>query len=225
MRRLIVNGDDFGASLGINRGIVEAHGRGVLTSASLMVEGPAAADAVAQARANPALSVGVHLELDSSDPGRAAAQCERQLARFLDLTGAPPTHVDSHHDVHRDPRVLPYVLALARSVGVPVRGHSAVRHVGKFYGQWGGVTHAERIGVDGFMRVLDAEIGPDVTELSCHPGYIDAGFRSSYRAEREIELRTLCDPALRRAILERGITLIGFRDLPQRADAVMVEAP
>ncbi len=225
MRRLIVNGDDFGASLGINRGIVEAHGRGVLTSASLMVDGPAAADAVTRARENPALSLGLHLELDSSEPGRAAAQCERQLARFLDLTGAPPTHVDSHHDVHRDPRVLPYVLALARSVGAPVRGHSAVRHVGKFYGQWGGVTHAERIGVDGFLRVLDAEIGPDVTELSCHPGYIDAGFRSSYRGEREIELRTLCDPALRRAILERGITLIGFRDLPQRADAVMVEAP
>jgi len=225
MRRVIVNGDDFGASLGINRGIVQAHERGVLTSASLMVDGPAAADAVTRARENPALSLGLHLELDSSEPGPAAAQCERQLARFLDLTGAPPTHVDSHHDVHRDPRVLPYVLALARSVGVPVRGHSAVRHVGKFYGQWGGVTHAERIGVDGFVHVLDAEIGPDVTELSCHPGYIDAGFRSSYRAEREIELRTLCDAALRRAILERGITLIGFRDLPQRADAVMVEAP
>ena len=225
MRRLIVNGDDFGGSLGISRGIVEAHGRGVLTSASLMVDGPAAADAVTRARENPALSLGLHLELDSSEPGRAAAQCERQLARFLDLTGAPPMHVDSHHDVHRDPRVLPYVLALARSVGVPVRGHSAVRHVGKFYGQWGGVTHAERIGVDGFLRVLDAEIGPDVTELSCHPGYIDAGFPSSYRAEREIELRTLCDPTLRRAILERGITLIGFCDLRQRADAVTVEAP
>ena len=225
MRGLIVNADDFGASLGINRGIVEAHERGVLTSASLMVDGSAAADAVTRARGNPVLSLGLHLELDSSEPGRAAAQCERQLARFLDLTGAPPTHVDSHHDVHRDPRVLPYVLAFARSVGVPVRGHSAVRHVGKFYGQWGGVMHAEQIGVDGFLRVLAAELGPDVTELSCHPGYIDAGFRSSYRGEREIELRTLCDPALRRAILERGITLIGFRDLPQRADAVMVEAP
>src|SRR5207249_12145234 len=109
-------------------------------------------------------------------------------------------------------RVLPYVLALARSVGVPVRGHSAVRHVGKFYGQWGGVTHAERIGVDGFVHVLDAEIGPDVTELSCHPGYIDAGFRSSYRAEREIVLRALCAPTLRRAVRERAVRLAGFAD-------------
>src|SRR5204862_3929177 len=162
--------------------------------------------------------------LESSEPGRAAPQCERQLARFLDLTGAPPTHVDSHHDVHRDPRVLPYVLALARSVGVPVRSHSAVHHVGKFYGQWGGATHAEQIGVDGFVRVLAAELGPDVTELSCHPGYVDAGFRSSYRAEREIELRTLCDPRVRRAIHERGITLIGFRDVSPRVPAVTLEA-
>jgi predicted glycoside hydrolase/deacetylase ChbG (UPF0249 family) len=222
---LIVNGDDFGASLGINRGIVEAHERGVLTSASLMVDRPAAADAVTRARANPALSVGLHLELDSSDPARAASQCAHQLARFLDLTGASPTHVDSHHDLHRDPGVLPYVLALARSAGVPVRGHSTVRHVGKFYGQWGGATHAEQIGVDGFVRVLAADLGPDVTELSCHPGYVDAGFRSSYRAEREIELRTLCDPRVRRAIHERGITLIGFRDLSQRVAAAMMEAP
>jgi len=106
-----------------------------------------------------------------------------------------------------------------------VRGHSTVRHVGKFYGQWGGATHAEQIGVDGFVRVLAAELGPDVTELSCHPGYVDAGFRSSYHAEREIELQTLCEPRVRRAIHERGITLIGFRDVSQRVGAVMMEAP
>src|SRR5213083_1020751 len=149
----------------------------------------------------------------------------RRPTRLRERTGVLPTHVDSHHDLHRDPRVLSHVLALARSIRVPVRGHSAVRHVGKFYGQWGGATHAEQIEVDGFLRVVAAEIGPDVTELSCHPGYVDAGFRSSYRAEREIELRTLCDPALRRAILERGITLIGFRDVSQRVAALTTEVP
>ena len=33
---LIVNADDFGQSPGINRGIIEAHERGIVTSASLM---------------------------------------------------------------------------------------------------------------------------------------------------------------------------------------------
>ena len=38
-RAVIVNADDFGQSAGINRGVIEAHERGVVTSASLMVAG------------------------------------------------------------------------------------------------------------------------------------------------------------------------------------------
>ena len=224
MKRLIVNGDDFGASLGINRGIVEAHERGVLTSASLMVDGPAAADAVARARANPALSLGLHLELDATDPVRAAAECRRQLARFEKLAGILPTHVDSHHNVHRDARVLPHILAAARQAGVPVRGYSAARYVGKFYGRWGGATHPEQIGVDGLLRLLDTEVQDGVTELSCHPGYVEPDFRSSYLVERELELQTLCDARVRQAIRDRRIQLIGFHDLPARATAATVTA-
>ena len=214
MKCLIVNGDDFGASRGINRGIVEAHEAGILTSASLLVDRAASAGAAALLRVYPGLSVGLHLELDPVIPERAAAECERQLARFLELTGEPPTHLDSHHDVHRDPRVLPHVLAQARRERVPVRGHSGARHLGKFYGQWGGRTHPEQIGVDGLLRLLDAEVGEGVTELSCHPGYIEPGFRSSYVAEREVEVRTLCDARVRQGIRDREIRLISFRDLP-----------
>lgn len=60
-RTLIVTGDDFGFSSGVNRAIIEAHERGILTSASLMVTGSAAAEAVALARAHPTLAVGLHL--------------------------------------------------------------------------------------------------------------------------------------------------------------------
>ena len=221
MKCLIVNGDDFGASRGINRGIVEAHEGGILTSASLLVDGAASAEAAALMRAYPGLSVGLHLELDPVDPEHAAAECERQLARFLELAGEPPTHLDSHHNVHHDPRVLPHVLAQARRDGVPVRGHSRARHMGRFYGQWGGRTHPEQIGVDGLLRLLDAEIGEGVTELSCHPGYVEPWFRSSYVAEREVEVRTLCDARVRQAIHDREIRLIGFRDLPVLAACVV----
>ena len=222
MKYLIVNGDDFGASRGISRGMVEAHQGGILTSTSLLVDRPASAAAAALGREHPALSVGLHLELDAGDPDRAAAECERQLARFLELTGELPTHVDSHHDVHHDPRILPLVLALARSAGVPVRGHSAARHLAKFYGRWGGATHPEQIGVDGLLRLVDVGVGEGVTELSCHPGYVEPGFRSSYGAERELELRTLCDPRVRQAIRDRAIELIGFRDLLARAPRAAV---
>src|SRR4051794_39741974 len=62
-RYLIVNADDFGQSRGVNAGIVEAHERGVVTSASLMVRWPAAAEAAACARSHPRLAVGLHLDL------------------------------------------------------------------------------------------------------------------------------------------------------------------
>jgi len=60
-RRLIVNADDFGGSEEINEAVIRAFQEGVLTSASLMVTGPAAEQAVKLAKENPGLAVGIHL--------------------------------------------------------------------------------------------------------------------------------------------------------------------
>lgn len=68
-RRLIVNADDFGRSPSINEAVVCAHREGILTSASLMVNEPGCGEAVALARQNPTLGVGLHLSLVC---GRAA---------------------------------------------------------------------------------------------------------------------------------------------------------
>jgi hopanoid biosynthesis associated protein HpnK len=73
-RRLIVNADDFGRSRSINAAVVQAHREGILTTASLMVTGSAAAEAVELARQNPRLGVGLHLTLLM---GRAALPPER----------------------------------------------------------------------------------------------------------------------------------------------------
>jgi chitin disaccharide deacetylase len=215
MKWLIVTADDFGISRGINSGIVEAHLRGVVTSTSLMVDRPASEEAVALARQCPRLSLGLHLELDGVDPSNVPAEIERQQMRFVELVGSAPTHVDTHHDLHRDPEVLAPLLAWGRRIRVPVRGHSEVRHFSKFYGRWGGETDLDQISVDALLRLLDEEVGEGMTELNCHPGYPEPGFPSSYSAEREVEVRTLCDPRLRHAILERGFRLTGFRDLYQ----------
>lgn len=213
MKWLIVTADDFGMSPGINRGIVQAHRDGILSSASLLVNRPASGEAAALGRACPALSLGLHLELNPGDGNLVAAELESQLARFLELVGGPPSHVDSHHDSHRDPRVLPHVLAWARQSGVPVRGYSSVRQLSTFYGQWGGDTHLEQISVTALVRLLDAEVRDGVSELTCHPGYAEPGLHSSYAVEREVELRTLCDQRVRQAMLEREIRVIGFAEL------------
>ncbi|MEO7298127.1 MAG: hopanoid biosynthesis-associated protein HpnK [Verrucomicrobiota bacterium] len=62
-RRLIVNADDFGRSPSINEAVARAHREGILTSASLMVNEPHAAEGVSIARQNPQLGVGLHLAL------------------------------------------------------------------------------------------------------------------------------------------------------------------
>jgi chitin disaccharide deacetylase len=74
VRRLIVNADDFGRSSSINRAVIQAHREGILTTASLMVNEPACDEAVALARQNPRLGVGLHLTLLC---GRAALAPER----------------------------------------------------------------------------------------------------------------------------------------------------
>jgi predicted glycoside hydrolase/deacetylase ChbG (UPF0249 family) len=94
---------------------------------------------------------------------------------------------------------------------LPVREHSQVHYFKKFYGQWDGDTHLEWISPENLCRLIDAELQDGVTELGCHPGYVDDTFRSVYLNEREAELRTLCDPKVREFLEQREITRISFR--------------
>ena len=74
MKQLIVTADDFGADLAVNEAVEEAHVRGVLTAASLMVGARAAADAVARAKRLRSLRVGLHLVLVEGAPVSDPAQ-------------------------------------------------------------------------------------------------------------------------------------------------------
>ena len=66
--RLILNADDFGLTPGINRAVDELHRAGVLTSTTLMANGPAFDDAVAIAHRLPTLGVGCHIVLTDGMP-------------------------------------------------------------------------------------------------------------------------------------------------------------
>lgn len=203
IRRLIVNADDLGYTAEINRGILEAHERGIVTSASLMVDRPGAADGAALARATPSLSVGLHACLDRVETARCEEELARQLARFRELTGGRPTHLDSHHHSHREPGIAEAFAAFAERERLPARD-GAVRHEPRFYGE-------PAIGVDPLLEILGTLPEGD-SELGCHPGYAN-GLSSRYTVEREQELRTLTDPRVRARVEELGIQLIGWRGL------------
>jgi hopanoid biosynthesis associated protein HpnK len=68
VRRLIINADDFGLTSGVNRGIVEAHERGVVTSATLMANGQAFEEASGLAQSRTRLGVGCHVVLVDGAP-------------------------------------------------------------------------------------------------------------------------------------------------------------
>lgn len=231
-RALIVNADDFGQSPGINRGVIAAHERGIVTSASLMVRWPDAAAAAAYARGRPDLSLGLHVDLvewafrdewvpvyqviSTDDASAVAQEVARQLAAFIALVGRPPTHLDSHQHVHRSEPVRSILATCAGELGVPLRQHAAaLRYAGDFYGQTGtGFPYHEAIEVDALVRVIEG-LPPGVTELGCHPGLgMGAdGLDTMYRFEREREVAVLCDPRVRAAIVAAGIRLCSFRDL------------
>jgi hopanoid biosynthesis associated protein HpnK len=70
----IVNADDFGLAPGINRGIIEAHCQGIVTSASLMPTGDGFDEAIALAHRHADLAIGVHLTLVEGRPVLPAAR-------------------------------------------------------------------------------------------------------------------------------------------------------
>lgn len=222
-RNLIVNADDFGAARGINQGIVHCHKHGVVTSTSLMVRGRAAAEASVLAHEHPALAVGLHWDLDSEtsgnrvemgDPRSVRGELERQLEDFHRLMGRPPTHVDSHHHVHRGCEVAAIARELVAPLRVPLREEGPVRFVGGFYAQWEWqVTDLEHISPEFFAWILRNEVEEGWTEISCHPGFVTGELASVYLAEREVEVATLTDQRARREIEALGIRLASYADL------------
>jgi chitin disaccharide deacetylase len=230
-RLLIVNADDFGLSAGINRGIVEAHQSGIVTSTSLMVRWPAAREAARLAVENPALSVGLHVDLgewvcdeagewkqlyevcDLADERAVKREIWRQLHAFRAILGKDPSHIDSHQHIHRakDPfRSL--LVEMGQELGVPVRHHSPVRYCGHFWGQNEScATDLLRVSPKALCGILRS-LPRGVTELACHPGHV-GDFESTYAAERGMELHSLCHPSVRDAVGAAGIELINFHEV------------
>ena len=229
-RALIVNADDFGQSAGINRGIIEAHEHGIVTSASLMVRWPAAAAAAAYARSRPALSVGLHVDLgewtyrrgawmalyervDLADSDAVDREVGAQLERCRDLLGSNPTHLDSHQHVHRRAPARAILQRLTEQLDVPLRDFSpSVRHCGDFYGQGARGESMPHLIAPSALIALLRRLPHGVTELGCHPGYAD-DLDTMYRDERAVELHALCDRGIRRIIADEEISLVSFRDM------------
>lgn len=249
---LIINADDFGLCKAQNYGIIEAFNHGVVTSTTAMVNALGSEHAVALSTANPKLAVGMHFVLTLGRPLTAMPGLVRdngqlgkwiwqmaaegtlplqeieqelasQYARFVELFGRPPTHIDSHHHVHMIPQIFPIVEAFAKQKNLPIRidrdgvkkdhlelqgARSSEGFDSEFYGD--DITESL------LLKALDNALqrGEQSLEIMCHPSFIDNTILASkYCYPRLTELDVLTSPGLKSAIAERGFRLGSFKDL------------
>jgi predicted glycoside hydrolase/deacetylase ChbG (UPF0249 family) len=200
---LIITADDLGLSRAVTKGVLEAHRRGVVRSAGLLVTYPASPEAAAEARLERDLEVGLHIDLARS-------------------WGTPALAWDSHRHVHLMPPVARVVGGVAKEMGarwvrrgraygatlVPKQAalslatlvsELSLRHVAG-NGWFLDVTYV-RPRLDAEAVALLAMRG-GVGEISSHPGYIDDDLRhaDSLVEPREYDLELLTDPLLLEAL-------------------------
>jgi predicted glycoside hydrolase/deacetylase ChbG (UPF0249 family) len=250
-RWLVVNADDFGLTAGVSRGILDAHRTGMVSSTTALASLPAEPELDAEAAGLPGLGIGLHVNLTwgtpvsppetvrsllGSDgrfprdvrlvdsqavPDEVRREVEAQVEAFTRRFGRPPTHLDSHHHVHRQPRIAEVVLGVALTARLPVRSQDPGFRDG--LRRRGARTPDHFVGGDGAepywtaARLQDTLAGLPVgtTELMCHPGHYDETLAySRYGIQRETELAALCDAEARATVERLGIRLCHFGTLP-----------
>ncbi|MGE0545812.1 MAG: carbohydrate deacetylase [Kofleriaceae bacterium] len=238
IRTLIVNADDLGYDPAVTRGILEGMDRGIVTSATFMVNTPFSAEAAAAAKGR---ALGLHLnlarwapispripaewlsggELVEANAGNLPADAVEaetlaQLEKFHQLLGQSAIHIDVHKHLHTHANVLDGLCAAARARSLPVRSISA--QMRSALRERKVATNDHFIGGadgDAYWTVaqLEAELATledGVTELMCHPGYAPSHVKSGYSAQREVELATLTHPSAKAMVARAGATLATF---------------
>lgn len=151
MKKLIINADDFGLTKRISDAIIEVYKAGNLSSTTLMINMPGTDYAIGLAKENSELGIGLHFNItegksmigDSSVTNREGSfigkipinkkvslskvnldDIETELLaqyEYLEQSGIPITHIDSHQHIHMNPKVFPLVADFAKSKGVKIR--------------------------------------------------------------------------------------------------------
>lgn len=229
MKKLIVNADDFGVTESVNRGIIYGFKNGIITSTSLMVKRPYAKEAAKLAKENPNLGVGLHFEIIGDDnqilrgikkvmaylqvgvfqKEKAKKQFFEQIKLFKKLVGKMPTHIDGHYHVHKLPAALPFIKEFSQKYKIPLRAVGKVNFINQF-----STDNFNDATKENLIKILK-NLPNGVSELMTHAGYSSDELRktSSMSDIREIELKVLTSPEIKKVIKEEKIQLISWKDI------------
>lgn len=203
MTKVMINADDFGLSRGVNYGIIDSHLKGIVTSATMMMNAKATKHAICLAKDTPSLKVGVHLVLTWGKPiledvpslvdevGNFKKQIfvygnpfaislddlERewtaQIEKCLDAD-ITPSHLDSHHHVHGIKEFYPVIKKLSEKYGLPVRNAGAhFTDICTLTDVFFDDFYGDGI-VDSYFEKLSGRIEDGKSiEVMTHPAYLD----------------------------------------------------
>lgn len=248
MKQLIISADDFGLTESVTKGISESilNGAVTRTSAMMCTNG---ADWIKKYKNGIDGKIGLHLQLtdgtpllppeevlsliDSNGnfPKKKSKQLdtvntieiekewEAQMKAILDL-GITPSHIDTHHNVHRFPKVFKAYCTIAEKYKLPARTLSPVMAkkfelmglLGSDYclQSWFSEDVTNTSLIDHLLNAFQSIKNNGIIELMCHPGYVDQNLelRSHYLQSREKELAIFLDPQLEVLLTKHNIKLI-----------------
>lgn len=247
MKQLIISADDFGLTEGVTKGISESILKGIVTRTSAMMctNGLEWIKKYANGLDG---KIGLHLQLTDGKPllpkeevlslvdseGNFPAKSKQlgnvnpeeiekewkaQMTALLDL-GITPSHIDTHHNVHRFPKVFKVYCAIADKHKLPARALSpnmakkldSMELLGSDYclEEWCGENVVSINFINHTINAFQAIGNNGIIELMCHPGYVDQNLelRSHYSQAREKELALFLDPQLKSLLAKHNIELI-----------------
>lgn len=162
----------------------------------------------------------------------AKLEWRAQIEAFIQAAGKKPTHLDSHHhSSYFSPSLFRAMLELAAEYDCAIR--SPFTEIPRELEETAGYLedlvrefkprrpevffvdfYDEGVTQEQLIKIL-ASLRDGVSEIMCHPGYVDEAFakESIYNVQRERELKILTDPSIREAVESQNIKLISFAEL------------
>lgn len=243
--KLIINADDFGYSKGVNYGIIEAYNNGLVTSTTIMMNMPYVEHALELYKDNQGLGLGIHFVLTSYHsltnskellgkdgvmdknfdrislcPEEAIEAELRAQLTALQNKGYKITHADSHHHVHRIPKVLKIMSKICKEHGLAMRTVPEQRISDEFDKD---IKSTEEFEVEFYdkeasfekFRDIVSQNGISSLEICTHPAFLDLHLKkfSNYSEPRMMELDVLTSQRAKELIAEKNIEMINFGDL------------
>jgi predicted glycoside hydrolase/deacetylase ChbG (UPF0249 family) len=158
---------------------------------------------------------------DWINPDEVALEWQRQILETADALGRMPSHLDSHHGVHRKSDLIPIYLGLASKYGLAVRGGTASQQIDSSScgvrasklctSDWTGKNGT----VESFKQMVHdalSLVGDGILEICTHPGFSDEALihASSWNTVRETDYKVLRSLAEEGWFKEQGILFTHF---------------